>query len=192
VNKSQTEASTSPIPREAVATPEDVQKFLELTEEQKEEIRREQALRLYRSRALLTDNERRIGRGIELEKHHRITGNKDGLAEALALQGRYGEAAEVAVSDQLKAEYQEKFRAVEREDCDCSCDSFKQEGEFNLPVQYIEMYGHSVKHGGEVPFIRCTTCKELNAMPAPQHLIDQRTVRHSDLPDADRLKYFRN
>lgn len=191
MNKSQTEASTSPVPREAVATPADVLKALAMSEERQAELQKERDLAIYRSRARLSSAERRIGRGIELERHHRITGNKDGLAEALALQGKYQEAAEVAQSDRLKAEYSEKCRAVERPDDDCECDSFYESGNYLLPNQYIEFYGYSEKHGQEMAFVRCQACRELNAMTPPEHLLEQKQLRHSQAPDSERLKFFK-
>lgn len=182
----------SVVPRSAVATPEQALKALELTPEQIKEIEEEQALLLYRSRAMLTPNERRRGLGIELERHHRQTGNKDGLGEALALQGRYDEAARTAQSPMLQRELREQAKAVSRPDDDCPCDSFQEIGEYNLPTQYIEMYGHSEKHGEEVPFVRCTLCGVLNAMPAPTHLTEQRDLRHSnEVGDRDRLNHFK-
>ena len=192
MNKSQSEASTSPVPREAVATPADVLKALALTDEKLAELQKERDLEIYRSRARLTPEERRRGRGIELEKHYRITGNKDGLAEALALQGKYLEAAEIAQSDRLKSQFSEKHRAVERPDVDCECDSFVESGQYLLPTQYIESYGYSEKHGKEMAFVRCQSCRELNAMNPPTHLLDQQQLRHSpEAPDQERLNFFK-
>lgn len=192
MNKSQIEATTSPVPKEAVATPADVEKALSLTDEQLVDLQKERDLAIYRSRAILSPEERRRGRGVELEKHYKITGNMDGLAEAFALQGRYGEAAEVAASDRLKATYSEKHRAVEREDNDCECDSFSESGDYLLPNQYIESYGYSAKHGKDMPFIRCQACGELNAMPSLPHLSSQQQLRHnSQASDSERLKFFK-
>lgn len=191
MNKSQTEATSSVVPRSSVATPEDVTKALTLTPEQIEELRREQLLKLYRSRARLSDNERRIARGVELEDHYLKTGNKDGLAEALMLQGRYGEAADVAESDSYKQELYEKADAIQKNDQHCGCDRYKETGGYNLPQQYVEFYGHSHKHGREVPFIRCTNCGDLNAMSAPNHLLKQRQLRNSDASDQERLAFFK-
>lgn len=191
-NKSQIEATPSVIPRDAVATPDDVQKALKLTPEQLDELRRDQKLALYRSRARLSDNERRIARGIELERHHRKSGDLDGLAEALRMQGRYEEAAESAISKDLKRECKELAGAVSKNDGPCGCDPFTGTGEYNLPNQYIECYGHSDKHNSEMPFVRCTRCGELNAKPAPQHLLTQRDVRHGDASDKEKLSFFKN
>jgi hypothetical protein len=192
VNKSQIEATPSVVPRESVATPEDVARLLELTPEKIEELKREQLLALSRSRARLSDNERRVARGIELEQHYKLTGNRQGLAEALMLQGRYAEAAEVASTTEQKQAYLKKADAVTKEDAHCGCDRFVETGEHNLPQQYIESYGHSLKHGGEVPFIRCQTCGDLNAMPAPEHLLTQRALRNNpSASDRERASFFK-
>lgn len=194
MNESQIHASKSVVPREEVATPEDVAKILELTPEQIQELRKEQALRLYRSRAVLSPQERRIGRGIELERHYREVGKPDGLAEALAMQGRYQEAAEVAVNEVLKRELAEKAAAVDAPDEDCKCDNFKDVGKYSIPNQYIESYGYSAKHGKDMPFVRCTVCGTLNVKPSPDYLEEQRAIRNStDLApdDSSKLEFFK-
>lgn len=186
MNKSQIEATTSPVPKEAVATPADVDNVLALTDEKVAELQKERDLAIYQSRARLSPEERKRGRGVELERHYRITGNKVGLAEALALQGRYAEAAEIIPT------YLEKHKAVEREDADCSCDSFREEGDYLLPNQFVESYGYSKKHGKDMPFVRCNACGELNAMPMPAHLLSQQALRHDrNAPDTERLKFFK-
>lgn len=186
MNRSQTEATDSVVPREAVATQNDVVKVLALTPEKLEDLKREQQLLLYRSRAKLSPDERRVARGIELEAHHRLTGNSEGLAEALNMQGRYSEAAEVSDNPV----YTERAEAVEKEDKLC-CDRFTESDGYNLPNHYSEFEGHSVRHGGTVSFIRCTKCGDLNAMPLPQHLAEQKAFRHSDVSDKERLNYFK-
>lgn len=194
MNESQIHASKSVVPREEVATPEDVAKVLELTPEKIEELRKEQALRLYRSRARLSPQERRMGRGIELEQHYREVGKPDGLAEALAMQGKYQEAAEVAVNEVLKKELAEKAAAVDASDDDCKCDNFTDTGKYSIPNQYIESYGYSAKHDKDMPFIRCTVCGNLNAKPSPAYLEEQRAVRNSPdmAPDDERkLDFFK-
>lgn len=181
----------SVVPREAVATPEDVSKILHLTQEGIEELQREQKLALSRSRALLSDNDRRVARGIELERHYLITGDKNGLAEALKLQGRYWEAARAAKDPAIKAELTEMAMAVDKPDENCSCDDFKESDEYNLPQQYIEIRGYSEKHKSEITFIRCQECGDLNARPAPNHLLKQREVRNSNLSDKEKLTFFK-
>lgn len=169
------------IPKEAVATPEQIARLLDITADRREEVRKEQErlARLYRSRARLSPEKRRIARGMQLERHYRKTNNFDGLAEALAMQGRYKAAAEVASSEELKRRFAEKAEAVEREDANCRCDDFRETPRGFIPNQYVESYGYSQKHGREMPFIRCTACGELNARPLPDHLAHQQRARRA-------------
>lgn len=190
MNESQIHASESVVPREEVATPEDVAKILELTPEKIEELQKEQALKIYRSRAILTPQERRIGRGIELEKHYRETKQPDGLAQALALQGKYAEAAEIAVDETLKKELTQRAAAVEADDDDCECDNFRDQGQYSVPNQYVESFGYSIKHGTDMPFIRCTVCGNLNAKPLPAYL--EKQMEAAMQPDDDtKLEFFK-
>jgi hypothetical protein len=191
-NLSQEQASESVIPRSAVATPDQVAELLALTPERIEELQKEQALKLYRSRAILTANERRIGRGIELEKHYLITGNRNGLAEALMLQGKYDAAADAAEDPEIKASYLEMHDAVHRDDKLCGCDLYRQENGCELPNHYVAKRGHSFKHRAEIAFVRCTQCGELNALTTPQHLAEQQALRNSPTAsDKERLSFFK-
>lgn len=185
--------SISPVPREEVATPEDVRRLLNKTPEEAEELQKAQALQLYRSRARLSPEERTIGRGIELERHYRIVNKPDGLAEALAMQGKYAEAAAVAVSPAYKKDFQEMATAVDSADTDCTCDSHKETKDYLIPNQYVERYSYSQKHRRMMPFVRCTVCKTLNARPMPEHLVKQRAIRHSSLHEdsEERINFFK-
>jgi hypothetical protein len=114
------------------------------------------------------------------------------LAEALALQGRYKEAAKSAACPAIKAECKAKAKAVELPDEDCKCDPFREENGYLIPNQHIESYGYSEKHQKQMPFIRCLVCNKLNAMQPPKHLVEQREMRHSqEASDSERLKFFK-
>jgi hypothetical protein len=190
-NEQGNEILPSVIPRSAVATPDQVKAMLTLTDEAAAELQKQQKLELYRSRAILSPEERQFARGIELEEHYKKTGDKDGLAEALSFQGKYAEAAEIAVREDLKAEYAEKAAAVASEDVNCKCDDFRTDGEFNLPNQHVEFVGHSEKHNASMPFIRCQVCGELNARAMPQHLAEQKELRNSDATETERKEFFK-
>lgn len=125
---------------------------LRLTQEQKEYIEIEQARyrRLNKSRAMLSPAERLKARGVELEDHHKQTGNRDGLAEALAMQGRYKDAAKVALRPDLAAQYAEYASASENEPC--KCDKFDAQG---MPTEFVEV------DNPNKPLIRCTQCRKL-------------------------------
>lgn len=172
--------SENPIKRSDVATPSDVRRVLALSKEEKAEIKKEQdkLLKLHRSRARLSPEERKLARGIELERHFRQTKNKNGLAEALAMQGKYEEAAKVAQTADLKKSLREKRDAVNSADADCQCDTYYQTGGgVMLPNQHVESYGYSEKHKKVMPFIRCKCCRKLNARPMLSHLAEQRKMR---------------
>lgn len=179
---------TTTIPKEAVATPEQVRDNLALTDEQRKELQDEQ-LKTFRSRARLTPEEMKMGRAIELERHHRQTGNVNALAEALADQGRFREAAEMATRKDLKAVLLEKAEAVDRPDADCECDSHIIDGDFKIPVQYVESY--VMRDGKLMPAIRCRTCKCLNVMPILPHLADQQAAQATREGDREVKDFFR-
>lgn len=163
------------VERKDVATPDDVRKMLALDDGQIEELRKEQekALRKFRSRARLNAAERRIGRGVELERHFSQTGNLDGLAEAFAMQGRFAEAAETAVREDLQATFTEKANACLCNGCDCP--SHSEEEGLMLPNQYIESY--EIKNGKMEPAVRCQNCNNLSIGRHIDHLERARDVR---------------
>lgn len=175
--------SKSIIPKTAVMSPEDFRRELELSDEKQKELRLEQdrLLAKFRSRARLNPDERQKARGIELERHHRRTGNKDALAEAFAMQGRYKEAIAVVVREDLKEVLQTQLEAVGKDDVNCGCDDFREENGAFLPNLWVESYGYSEKHRKTMPFIRCAVCGELNARPMPAHLAAQQQVRQESV-----------
>ena len=174
-----------------VATADDVRRLLALDEERIAELQKDQEKRLkvFRSRARLTEKERTIGYAIEMERHHRLTGNKDALANALAAQGRFSEAAATARRDDLKQTLTVRLNAIEKDDADCKCPRYYKDGDHQLPNQYIVDYVVSEKHGGKLmPLIRCRECGELNVRAILPHLEDLRAVQNSDKDVKD---YFR-
>ena len=180
------------VAREAVALPDDARRALELTPEQRQEIKKEQdrLLKLFRSRARLTPLEFQKARGIELERHHKRTGNVNALAEALAMQGRFEEAAEYAVREDLKAIFTEKAEAVASDDDDCECPRYTEDGDLFIPNQFIESEVVSTKHGAVMPAIRCRICKKLNVRQILPHLAEQRAVRRDENDHSTAAKFF--
>ena len=140
-----------------IATPDNVREFLAVDDEKMQEYQ-EQHLKLYRSRARLTHAERVLGRGIELEQHFRQVGKPDGLAEALEMQGRYDEAAAVAVKPELKASLTEKAQGMRNTKCDC--DAIDAKGE---PNSYKESV--TFVNGKPAVLVRCTKCNSLYLDP---------------------------
>jgi hypothetical protein len=171
--------SKSLVKREDVATPRQIRELVEgLTEREKVLLREEQerVSRLYTSRARLSRAERNRGRGLELEVHHRRTGNMDGLGEALAMQGRFEEASQVVEREDLKKEFTAKAKAVAKPDNDCDCDSFSDVNGVLIPNQNVVKYVWSEKHSKEMPLIYCSICQEYNVMPPPKHISDQKAA----------------
>lgn len=168
------------IPAKAIIHPEAIASLLSVTPDKLAEIRKEQEhlAQLKNSRARLNPEEMMRARGAELERHHLKTGDMDNLAEALAMQGRYAEAAIVANRQDLKDHFTEMSEAVECSDEMCDCDPFRREGNLNIPNHSDEHRGWSEKHGKTVHFIRCFQCKRLNARAPLRRLEELRQIRH--------------
>jgi hypothetical protein len=179
------------VEREAVATPDDVKKVFALSDEQIAALKLEQdrLLKTFRSRARLSRQERQKAHAIEMERHHKKTGNVNALAEALAGQGRFTEAAQTATREDLKTIFTDKALAVEKDDADCECPTYYESGEYHLPNQYVESYAFSEKHQAIMPFIRCRSCGTLNARPILHHLAEQQAVRHA-AKETDKVSDF--
>jgi hypothetical protein len=180
-----TENNQSIVPEFAVASPEAVQRRLEMTPDKLLESKREQEKLLKEFKSLygaknLSPEEAFRARAIEIE---RSAGGIDGIksdevAEALALCGKFAEAARAAESDDLRRVYAERDLAVQRDDTDCPCDtSYVSKRGFLLPNQHVELRNWSLKHNREMDFIRCRACGELNAREILPHLAEQRQMR---------------
>lgn len=170
--------------------PTNIAKLLELTPEKQAKMDAEQAEwgKLANSRARLNKREQGMARGVELEHHHRQTGNRDGYAEALAMQGRFQEAANVAKRKDLKQTFIEKHVAVMQADDDCQCDNFRNENGLKVPNQSVECYAFSEKHKSVMPFIRCHICGNLNAKPLPEYLQKQKEAENQGIKGEDFFK----
>jgi hypothetical protein len=143
-----------------IATPEDVDKLLTVDENKLKKIREDQLKMLLSSRSRISPEERIRAYAVVLEEHYRNSGNKEGLAESLALQGRYHEAVELTDDDLRKKEYKEKAEALTNS-TKCSCPDTIKSGSDILPSRYTE-YALLVEGKGEViKFIRCTICNKL-------------------------------
>jgi hypothetical protein len=176
---------------EQIATPADIAALIGKTSEA--DIAEQDALlKVYRSRATLSPEKRKVARGIELERLYYKQKKWNALAEALGMQGRFAEAAEIATDEAIKAAMAIKAEAIEKADIDCACPTFTETNGYLIPNQHVIANGYSVKHGQVMPFIRCTICGDVNARPLPQHLADQHAVRNDpDVSDADRLNFFK-
>jgi hypothetical protein len=105
------------------------------------------------------------------EKSVRLDIAKARLADALAEQGRYDEAAAAAPSAEQQAEYAGLWEAVWRDDeATCPCEPFV-EGEMSLTHDHVALEVISQKHGNRLmPAIRCNACGFLNVRPLTHEL----------------------
>lgn len=102
------------------------------------------------------------------------------LAEALAQQGRYNEAAEVEPDKEQARVYLELWMAVWREDDEtCPCTPFI-DGDVSLTHDHVAQDVISAKHDNKLmPAIRCNCCGFINVRPLTHELIVQQRARHA-------------
>lgn len=93
------------------------------------------------------------------------------LAEALAAQGRFSEAAEIHPQPEQAERLAAIAEAVDRDDADepCHCEVKIHEGRPISPEIVSEMV-FSAKHQKLMPLVVCTACGDMNVKPAPIHL----------------------
>jgi hypothetical protein len=99
----------------------------------------------------------------------RVRAGKSRLAEALAMRGRFEEAAAVEPREDVSGRYREIHEAVWREDedaCDCPPAVRDERGPrgtvIEVPTSFVEEIVFSGKHGREMPLVRCASCGDLN------------------------------
>jgi hypothetical protein len=117
------------------------------------------------------------------------------LAEALAMEGRFSEAAEIHPSAAHADRFQQIAEAIERDDADSPCDCEVKQATnpatgqpVALANEIISEMVFSPKHGKLMPLVVCTACGDMNVKPAPQHLLDriQRVRREHNAARATR------
>lgn len=92
------------------------------------------------------------------------------LAEALAQQGRYDEAATVAPDAEQAQHYERLWEAVWRDDTEsCECEPFR-DGEMSLTHDHVAEEILSLNHNRIMPLVKCNCCGFLNARPLPPAL----------------------
>lgn len=156
----------------------------EVAEEQKTQAERQAGF----TRAKLTEGERLIQRGVLLEETARgniAAGAGDDalaqLAEGLALQGRYEEAAMRHPDEAMRTEYQRISQAIEMDDSEkCACLDDETEG-LTITPRYSERMVFSTKHGAAVSLITCRKCGHSNARPARSRLLVQNAAMNTNL-----------
>lgn len=154
-------------------------------EEQKAEADRQALALAVHSRAHMTEAERLVGRGKLLEETAR--GNlaqakgkdrnfiKDQLADALAMQGRYEEAASTHTEKHRRAYFRSVGKALEKDDAEkCRCKDKKAEigdAEISITPRFEKARIYSPVHGELVSLVACSHCGHLNARPLRSRLL---------------------
>lgn len=99
------------------------------------------------------------------------------LADALAHQGRYDEAAAVEPEADQAQLYQYVWEAVWRDDTEsCACEPFR-DGELSLTHDHVAEEILSLNHNRIMPLVRCNCCGFLNARPLPPALAQMRRAQ---------------
>lgn len=156
-------------------------------EEQAAEKTRQELARASFTRARMTEAERLIGRGQLLEQAARANLHRaktplaaSQLAEALAMQGRYVEAAEIHPDESRKAHFENMVRALEMDDAEkCSCEDNKTEMngiELSLTPRFEAQKIFSPIHNDLVSVIVCSKCGHMNARKARSRLLPQQAA----------------
>lgn len=156
-------------------------------EEQAAERERQRLAMASFTRAHLTEAERLVGRGrlLEMTARHNLTNSDNALAvgqlaDALAMQGRYVEAAEIHPDEARTAYFEKTVRALEMDDeekCNCPDDKTKMNGvDLSLTPRFEESKIFSPLHNDVVSVIVCRKCGHTNARKAKSRLLPQQSA----------------
>lgn len=154
------------------------------SEQQAAEKERQRLARASFTRAHLTESERLVGRGrlIETTARHNLTNGANTLAssqlaDALAMQGRYVEAAQIHPDEARTAEFERIAHALEIDDeekCNCPDDKTKMNGvDLSITPRFEERKIFSPIHNDVVSIITCRKCGHANARKAKSRLLPQ-------------------
>jgi hypothetical protein len=155
-------------------------KWLERSEAELAAEEETQALRrAAHTRARLTEEERLVSRGALLEQTARgnldaaggnvelVAREKENLAVALAMQGRFTEAAKIHPDKLMRQHFKDIESAIEMDDaekCDCKDFTGTVDGvEIAVTPRYSARTVYSTKHGEAVQLITCARCGHMNA-----------------------------
>jgi hypothetical protein len=159
-------------------------------EQRKAEEERQSTLRASFSHARQNDAERMVGRGALLEQTARINlraswgRNKEArifaqnqLADALALQGRFAEAAVIHTEKHRRKYFRTVAKALRLNDsskCKCKDTKIKRDGrEEHVSPRFVKAEVYSAEHKAIVSFVGCAKCSHLNARPLTGRLQQQ-------------------
>lgn len=155
-------------------------------EQQKAEEEHQALLRASFTRAKMSESERLIGRGALLEQTAR--GNlaladteesktlaSSQLADSLAMQGKYSEAAETHPDPVRKEHFEKIIAAIELPDGEkCGClDSTAKINDVDLSItpRFERDRIYSPVHKGVVSLVECSKCGHQNARPLRSRLL---------------------
>lgn len=102
------------------------------------------------------------------------------LAENLAAQGRFDEAAKVTPSEAQAHEYVDLHEAVMRPDeewCGAECDARFKNDPTRLTREDITAEVYSIAHGKHMPVNKCHYCKTTNVRAASGENLERRGAR---------------
>lgn len=106
-----------------------------------------------------------------------IEGAEARLAEALAAEGRYAEAAELHPSEAHAERFQKIAEAIDRDDnaprCECEVQQTIDPATGQpvvLTTEIISEMVFSPRQGKLLPLVKCVSCGLENVKPAPEHL----------------------
>jgi hypothetical protein len=118
------------------------------------------------------------------------------LADALAMEGQYAEAAALHPKPEHAARFRKIAHAIDRPDdeptCHCTGEAQTDPGTGETHVitgEHISEMVFSPKHGRMMPLVACARCGGMNVKPAPQHLEERiRAVRQQHTAARDKLR----
>lgn len=156
-------------------------------EQQAAESQRQDLLRASFTRARQTESERLIGRGALLEATARgnleaAGGNEEArilaqsqMADAIAMQGRFSEAAGIHPDPVRQEHFQNIVAAIQMPDdekCDCE-DTKSQIGDSKIAItpRFERAVIYSPVHQGTVSLVECSVCHHMNARPLRSRLL---------------------
>jgi hypothetical protein len=146
------------------------------------------------SRAKMSEAERLVGRGQLLEQAARanLSLSKDRnkaarilaqqqLADALAMQGRYTEAAETHTDRHRRKYFRDLVKALEMPDSEkCKCGDRKAEmngQEIAVTPRYEAEKIFSPIHNDIVSVVKCSKCPHMNARPLRSRLLQSQAAQ---------------
>lgn len=166
-------------------------------EQQAAEAQRQALALASHSRAKLSEAERMIGRGRLLEetaqtnldqakgrdKAARLLVEAQ-LADAVAMQGRYAEAAKLHPDKHRRKHFRDLVRAIEKPDdekCTCKDKSISiDKQQVDLTPRFERERVFSPVHGEIVSVVECMKCKHKNARPLRSRLLQNNAAREGN------------